>query len=99
MNLSTFIVAVFCLVDDRLEERRIRQRGPTPKLSDSEVPTIEIVGDVGEFLGLDTDKAIHLFFRRHYGDESLEEAAGGTTRQELGTLLSLDTAIPDGTSL
>lgn len=65
MDLSTFIVSVFCLIDDRLKGRRIRQRGPTPKLSDSEVLTIEVVG---EFLGLDTDKALHLFFRRHYGE-------------------------------
>src|SRR5215218_9206740 len=65
MDLSTFIVAVFCLIDDRLKGRRIRQRGPAPKLSDAELLTIEIVG---EFLGLDTDKAIHLFFRRHYAE-------------------------------
>ncbi len=63
MDLSTFIVAVFCLIDDRLKGRRIRPRGPAPKLSDAEVLTIEIVG---EFLGIDTDKGIHLFFRRHY---------------------------------
>ncbi len=51
MDLSTFIVAVFCLIDDRLKGRRIRQRGPAPKLSDAEVLTIEIVG---EFLGIET---------------------------------------------
>ncbi len=65
MDLSTFIVAVFCLVDDRIESHRIRRRGPSPTLSDSEVLTIEIVG---EFLGIDTDKGIYLFFRRHYGE-------------------------------
>jgi hypothetical protein len=65
VDLSTFIVAVFCLIDDRLKGRRIRQRGPAPKLSDAEVLTMEIVG---EFLGIDTDKAIFLFFRRHYGE-------------------------------
>jgi hypothetical protein len=66
MDLSTFIVAVFCLVDDRLKDRGpLRQRGPTPKLSDAEVLTIEIVG---EFLGIDTDKALHSHFRRHYGE-------------------------------
>jgi hypothetical protein len=65
VDLSTFIVSVFCLIDDRLKGRRIRQRGPTPKLSDSEVLTIEIIG---EFLGMDTDKGIHLFFKRHYGE-------------------------------
>ena len=63
MDLSTFIITVFCLIDDRLKGRRIRQRGPAPTLSDSEVLTIEIVG---EFLGLDADKDIYLFFNRHY---------------------------------
>jgi hypothetical protein len=66
VDLSTFIVSVFCLIDDRLKGRRSRrQRGPAPKLSDAEVLTIEIIG---EFLGLDTDKAIHLFFRSHYAE-------------------------------
>jgi Transposase DDE domain len=65
MDLSTFIVAVFCLVDEQLKDRRVRQRGPAPKLSDAEVLTIEIVG---EFLGLDTDKALYRFFRRHYAE-------------------------------
>jgi hypothetical protein len=40
VDLSTFIVAVFCLIDDQLKGRRIRQRGLTPKLSDVEVLTI-----------------------------------------------------------
>lgn len=65
MDLSTFVIAVFCLIDDHLKGRRIRKRGPAPKLSDSEVLTIEIVG---EFLGLDTDKDIYLFFKRHYAE-------------------------------
>jgi len=65
VDLSTFVVAVFCLIDDRLKGRRVRQRGPSPKLSDTEVLTIEIVG---EFLGMDTDKGIYLFFRRHYAE-------------------------------
>jgi len=65
MDLNTFIVAVFCLIDDRTEDRALRARGPLPKLSDAEVLTIEIVG---EFLGLDTDEAIFRYFRRHYGE-------------------------------
>jgi hypothetical protein len=48
MDLSTFIVAVFCLIDDQLQERRIRSRGPAPTLSDSEVLTIEIVGEFSQ---------------------------------------------------
>ena len=63
MDLSTFIISVLCLIDDRLKERRIRSRGPTPTLSDSEVLTIEIIG---EFLGLDEDTQLFAYFRRHY---------------------------------
>ena len=65
MDLSSFIIAVFCLIDDRLKGRRIRQRGPSPRLSDAEVLAIEVVG---EFLGIDTDKAIYRYFRRHYAE-------------------------------
>ena len=65
MDISTFVVAVFCLVDDQLKGRRIRQRGPYPRLSDAEVLTIEVVG---EFLGMDTDEAIFRYFREHYGE-------------------------------
>jgi hypothetical protein len=63
VDLNTFIIAVFCLIDDRIEDRTLRARGPLPKLSDAEVLTIEVVG---EFLGLDTDRALYFFFRRHY---------------------------------
>ena len=68
MDLETLIVAVFCLVDDFVGDlcrgRRLRQRGPAPVLADSEVLTVEIVG---EFLGLDTDRGLHAHFRRHFG--------------------------------
>jgi Transposase DDE domain len=68
MDLETFIVAVFCLVDDFVRdlcrERRLRRRGPAPVLADSEVLTVEIVG---EFLGLDTDRGLHAYFLRHFG--------------------------------
>ena len=70
MNLDDFIVAVFCVIDDTLKEilrerriKRLRSRGPMPKLSDSEVITMEVVG---EYLSLNTDKAIFDYFRRHY---------------------------------
>jgi hypothetical protein len=64
LDLSTFIVAVFCLIDDRLVDfGRLRARGPTPTLCDSEVLTIEVVG---EFLGLDQDTELFAYFRRHY---------------------------------
>jgi hypothetical protein len=65
VDLNTFIVCVFCLIDDQLKgrQRTYRSRGPTPKLSDSEVLTMEIVA---EFLGIDTDKGIYTYFKRHY---------------------------------
>jgi DDE family transposase len=65
VELNTFIVTVFCLIDDQIEDRHIRRRGPAPKLSDAEVLTIEIVG---EFLGIDTDKGLYHYFRQHYGE-------------------------------
>src|SRR3954464_13579253 len=68
MDLETLIIVVFCLVDDlvrdRCRGRGLRQRGPAPVLADSEVLTVEIVG---EFLGLDTDRGLHAHFRRHFG--------------------------------
>jgi hypothetical protein len=46
MDLSTFIIAVFCLIEERLKEHTtLRQRGPQPKLSDAEVLTMEIVSE------------------------------------------------------
>ncbi len=59
MDLNTFIIAVFCLVDDHLQGQSLRERGPQPKLSDAEVPTMEIIG---EFLGIETDKGIYRYF-------------------------------------
>jgi hypothetical protein len=68
MDLETFLTAVFCVTDDFLaelsREHKLRQRGPRPVLADSEVLTMELVG---EFLGFDTDRAIVTYFRRHYG--------------------------------
>jgi len=69
MDSSTFIITVYCFVDDEIKALmsqgvKLRSRGGQPKLSDSEVITMEMVG---EFLGIDTDKNIYLYFRRHYG--------------------------------
>ena len=64
MDLSTFIIAVFCEVDDWfMGQEKLRERGPEPTLSDSEVLTMEIVG---QFLGIDTEKALYAYFKRHY---------------------------------
>ena len=67
MDLDTLIIAVFCLVDDTLSQlfgnQRLRERGPRPRLADAEVLTIEIVG---EYLGLDRERALLDYFCRHW---------------------------------
>src|SRR5437879_850011 len=67
MDLDDFIIAVFCLVDEAVprvtEGRRLRQRGRQPVLADSEVITMEVVG---EYLGLEQDSLLFASFRRHY---------------------------------
>lgn len=67
MDLETFIVTVYCEVDDFIQKRyparSLRGRGPLPRLSDSEVIAMEIVG---EYLGLNTEKAIYQYFVRHW---------------------------------
>src|SRR5512134_954576 len=65
MDITTFMVTVFCLIDDCLAGRRIRRAGFAPKLYDSEVLTMEVVG---EFLGLDADRQIWDYFCRHWSD-------------------------------
>ena len=41
----------------------MRQCGPSPELSDSEVLTMEIIG---EYLGIETEKGLYTYFKRHY---------------------------------
>ena len=66
MDHITFMVTVFCLIDDWLKTQPgVRQRGPQPELTDSEVLTVEVVG---EFLGLDTDQDLYRHFRRYYSE-------------------------------
>jgi hypothetical protein len=66
LDLSSFIVAVLCLIDDRLKDLgRLREHAdPPPALFGSDVLTIVVVG---EFLGLDEDTELFEYFRRHYG--------------------------------
>jgi hypothetical protein len=69
MTPQDLLLEVFCLVDDQLQALglgRLRRRGPQPALADSEVLTIELVG---EFLGLDTDQALWRHFRWYHTAE------------------------------
>jgi hypothetical protein len=66
MTLDDYILTVFCLVDDQLRALHLdhlRQRGFAPLLCDSEILTIELVG---EFLGFDQDTQLFWYFRRHH---------------------------------
>src|SRR5260370_3671527 len=67
MDLDDFIIAVFCQIDEMLPQitqgKRVRQRGRAPTLEDSEVLTMEVVG---EYLGLVQDRALFAYFRHHY---------------------------------
>jgi Transposase DDE domain len=66
-SIEEFIIAVFCCVDDWLkrvtQDCPIQRRGFAPQLCESEVMTMEIVG---EYLGMDADKAIWQYFCRHW---------------------------------
>ncbi len=68
MSLEEFIIWVYCWVDENtaeiLGEGKLRRRGCKPALSDTEVITMDIVG---EFLSLDTNKSIWSYFKIHWG--------------------------------
>jgi hypothetical protein len=67
MTPQDLLLMVFCTVDDELKTLGPpRTRGPRPTLADSEVITIEVVG---EFWGIADDKALHGFFRRYHAAE------------------------------
>ncbi len=67
LSIEDFIIEIYCRTDDSLKEisrgMKLRSRGFPPSLSDSEVITMEIVG---EYIGIDTDKGIWEYFRRHW---------------------------------
>ena len=67
MPLDEFIITVFCWVTQGVETVtdgvKLRTRGFAPRLSDSEVITMELVG---EFLGYEGDEAIWKYFKQHW---------------------------------
>jgi len=68
MPVEDFIIYVYCCVADiypQLVKTPLRRRGFQPKLTDSEVITMEIVG---EFMGKDQDKSLWRYFRNHWHD-------------------------------
>ena len=72
MDLDTFIVTVFCMIDDWMKERpKLRERGPQPTLHDSGALTIEVIG---AFLGISTDKGLSTL------SDTLGHSSVGVTR-------------------
>ena len=65
MDITTFMIAVCCLIEDNLAGTRLRKRGPQPTLRDSEELTVEVVG---EFLGPDIENRIFTHFCRYYSE-------------------------------
>lgn len=63
MNIIDLLTETFCWVDDEIKGLKLRARGPAPVLKDSEVLTMELVG---EGLGLDQDRALVRFFRQYH---------------------------------
>ena len=71
LTVENFITVVYCIVDDLLTAivhkhthgKGLRPGRVEPKLSDSEVITMVVVG---EFLGKDTDKGIWRYFKNHW---------------------------------
>lgn len=67
MSVDEFIIWVYCCVDDCLlpvlKGAKLRARGYEPSLCDTEVITMELVG---EFLGIDADKGIWEYFNGHW---------------------------------
>jgi len=67
MKLIDYIVMAFVMVDDFCKiyfpGRKIRARGPLPKLADSEVITMELVR---EHLGFNTNESIYNYFNRNW---------------------------------
>lgn len=71
MDLDMLIITAFCTIDDALNHcinhnfanHRLRQRGPKPRLADSEVLTMETIG---AFLEMEQDKQVFAYFQRHF---------------------------------
>ncbi len=67
MDLDDFLLAGFCVVEEALPHvlggRRGRQRGPAPPVAESEVLTMDVVG---ESRGVEQEKALFAYFRQHY---------------------------------
>lgn len=90
MSMEELIIRVYCLVDEIVngivEKRKLRERGYKPKLTDSEVITMEIIG---EFQGIDTDKGVWEYFRNHWIGWFPEMGSRGNFAKQAGNLWNI----------
>ena len=66
MSIHEFIISIYLIIDEFysiIVTRPLRTRGFAPALSDVEIITMQIVG---EFLELDSDKSIWMYFKHHW---------------------------------
>jgi Transposase DDE domain len=92
VSTKDLLLMVFCLIDDQMQdptfEPALRSRGPDPVLTDSEVLTIEVVG---ELLGFDRDGRLFWFFRECHTAEfpNLAHVHRTTSARQAANLLKL----------
>ena len=66
MSIEEFIIFVYLIIDELypiVVNKPLRTRGFPPALTDIEIITMQIVG---EFLGMDTDKSIWMYFKNNW---------------------------------
>lgn len=66
MSIYEFIISIYLIIEELyalIVTKPLRTRGFPPALSDVEIITIQIVG---EFLGLDSDKSIWMYFKNNW---------------------------------
>jgi hypothetical protein len=92
MDLDTLIITVFDRLDEAvkaaLKERPLRQRGPKPTLTDTEVLTMEVIG---AYLGFSEETALYAYFRQHYAHffPSLRKVHRTTFTRQMANLWKL----------
>mgnify|MGYP007125790461 FL=1 len=66
MSIEEFIIFVYLIIEELyliVVDQPLRTRGFPPAVTDVEIITMQIVG---EFLSLDTDKSIWMYFKNNW---------------------------------
>jgi hypothetical protein len=65
MNIETLIIEIYCCIEEKLKGLKLRRRGFSPKLTDAELITIEIVGHL---MHQNCTQWIYNYFKTHWQD-------------------------------